>query len=224
MSRLLPVTAALLGIAVVVEGVALVDARDRLAALESRPAPIATAPLQAHRAPQRERQRQTADDDDAFFAGDRPAVRAPRDEQRAAPADEAAPERMQRLVREELQRIDDEREAGREERRRGRVQERAQGFAAAHRLNAQQQDTLTSVLVAEHEEVRATFREARESDSIDGVRERVAEIRKRSDDNMRAVLDADQMTAFQAMRAEDGGPGGGGGRRRGVREGGAEQR
>ena len=99
--------------------------------------------------------------------------------------------------------LNDERESDRNQRRRTRLQERVQAFADAHALTPEQQTTLTLVFEAEQEEERQAFREARDTENFDGVRAKVGEIRAHTDDNMKAVLDPQQLEAFAKMRAED---------------------
>ncbi len=234
------VVAALVG-AVVVEGALLVDARDRIAALESHaPSSSSSSPSSAPSPPsssrvsrgddddrqaRREERRRargngngSGDDGDAFFGAPTttpPTAKAPTTQAPASP-EEA---KVQEAVRSELRRIDDEREQSRDERRAQRVKDKVAEFAAAQQLPPATTTTLTNMLVAEQAELRQIFQDARENDSFDGVRDRVRELRKKTDDNASALLEDDAKAAFSDMREQEadrfrggffGGAGGGG--------------
>ena len=111
---------------------------------------------------------------------------------------------LREQVRDELQRIDDERESRRDARRQQRVRDRVALFAAQQKLSPSASTTLTNLLLAEQAELRQIFQDARDNDAFDGVREKVREVRQKTDDNAGAILDDDdQKEAYAALRDED---------------------
>lgn len=144
------------------------------------------------------------------FVGSRGRGRAERDVEASpspspspVPSERAADAPVQDIVRRELQRAEDEREQARDARRQQRVVERVQTFATEHQLTAAQQQSMTTMLTAEQQEIRQVMQDARDNDSFDGVRDRVREIRRSTDENVKAVLDDDQMKAFATTREEE---------------------
>lgn len=199
-----------LGVVLIGSAAMAVQGLNRLGILEDR-----VARLELDRAPRAEREPPARvarganerdgniDVDTDFFARRRVAAGKSDPVAPPPPAVGEPQEGVQALVRSELQRVEAEREDERESRRRQRTSERVQAFAIAQKLTPEQQESIANLVVAEQQEIGQLFRDARENDAWEGVRDQVRELRKATDDNAKALLAPEQMEAFAALRDEE---------------------
>lgn len=116
-------------------------------------------------------------------------------------------EKLEGLVSESLRKENERRWESRRARWEERGQERLDALAEEASLRPEQKSKLSAMLSAEREEMTALFQKAREeSGGRREMRDQLRELRARTDENARAVLDDDQVPAYEAMR-EDEGPG-----------------
>lgn len=116
------------------------------------------------------------------------------DERRAA---------LQQLVKQELADAERARDDERSARMRARVTEKLDALEKSARLRGDQKQRLTDMLDAEQQQIRQLFRDARDSGDFATVREQIRTLRTETDDNARAILDADQQRAYETMRQEE---------------------
>lgn len=113
-------------------------------------------------------------------------------------------ERLEDLVSESLKKQDERRWQNRRTRWEERAQERLDELAEKASLRPEQVTKLSAMLSAEREEMSALFQKAREEGGgWREMREQLRELRERTDENARAVLDDEQLPAYEAMREED---------------------
>lgn len=208
----------------------LVDARTRLAAVE-RPSADAAAPSSGGArtdgagddamhagAPRDGIERDIADLRLRVAALERSAHLAPpsadaaanerasddaRDDAGDASAAGGAAAPLARAVRQELEKVDAERESARSERWRQRTVEKITAFADENKLSGEQKAKLTEMVDAETQEIRGLFRDARDSGDFSSVRDQARALRAKTEENAKAILDDDQFAAFMKMRDEE---------------------
>ena len=148
-----------------------------------------------------------------------PLVGARRASQALARADEAddgavsveAPEVAETELRahlatvldEELQKRDEQRWEARRARWAQRQDERLQELAQRLSLSDDQQQKLSAMLAAEREEIGAVMQRASAEMGWREARREVRDIRRRTDENAKAILDDEQAQAYDGMRSED---------------------
>ncbi|MFZ9888502.1 MAG: hypothetical protein ACO3JL_13470 [Myxococcota bacterium] len=107
------------------------------------------------------------------------------------------------LVAQELRDADRRRWQERRERREVQASERLQAFLDQTALDAERAQTLATILAGERAEIDALVQRAREDDDWRSLRAEIEGVRRSSDDNAGALLDDDQLRAYQAMREDE---------------------
>ncbi len=175
-----------------------VGMRRRLAALEAEVAAL--------------RRRLGASPSTAALAADALSSSSSPEEQREAEtalldaieSDPEVREKLEDLVSEGLQKREERRWENRRARWEERAEERLADLAEDASLRPEQVTKLSAMLSAEREEMTALFQKAREEGGgWREMREQARELRGRTDDNASALLDEDQLPAYQAMREEE---------------------
>ncbi|HEY4220347.1 MAG TPA: hypothetical protein VGO62_03375, partial [Myxococcota bacterium] len=170
---------------------------DRVAALEAR----ASKP-EAQPADSRANARSRVRFDDDLAAAPRaevPIAAAPREAARAADSsardDRANASAVSGIVRDELKKVDDERQQRREDRQRARVQHQVDGLNI---VDADKRAKLVEMLQAELVEIRQAMEDARDAEDsgtaapAQDPREQMRAIRKKTDDNAMALMNDDE--------------------------------
>ncbi len=141
--------------------------------------------------------------------------------------DPDAREKVQTIVRDELEIAREEEWQERRTAMKARVEERVGRFAQEANLSQSQEKELSALIVSERERIMENFREARRTFTFDEAREKAEAIRAETDAEAEKILDKEQLKLYREQREEEserwgggrgpgggwggGGPGGGGG-------------
>ncbi|MEM1347721.1 MAG: hypothetical protein AAGI01_04130 [Myxococcota bacterium] len=113
-------------------------------------------------------------------------------------------ERLEGIFNAQRDRMREERFSRRRARFEERAKERFEGFSNAAQLSTQQAEALEPLLVEERDQVSDVFQSARDGE-IDrrAAREQIGVIRSATDEEAKAVLDAEQQAEYDKMREEE---------------------
>ncbi|MCO4771306.1 MAG: hypothetical protein KDA24_14830 [Deltaproteobacteria bacterium] len=117
--------------------------------------------------------------------------------------DPAVRERVGELVRDTLEEERESRMERRRERMEQRTAERLTQLSDDAGLDGSQVDRLDSALTQEREDIFALFRAAREDGTWADAREKADALREATDEQVRSVLDEEQLQAWDAFRVEE---------------------
>ena len=134
--------------------------------------------------------------------GDKPDNGAPL----AAVIDENDPEvreKVQSIVRDELDIAEEERWQERVKVMRERMKSHVGEFAEEANLSQTQEEEITSLLTDEREKIMEAFREGRRTFDFNGARQRAMDMRTATDKKAEEILDEDQIKVYQERRAEE---------------------
>jgi len=111
-------------------------------------------------------------------------------------------DKVREVVRAQQEALWEERRERRQAMWEQRQTERLEKLAADVNLSQQQVDALFAILTASRDRVGELFRQARESQSFEGVHEQAERVRQEADGEAKALLDDRQYEAYEAMRQE----------------------
>lgn len=112
-------------------------------------------------------------------------------------------DRLKTVVREEQERLLEERREVRDERLADRTRERISALAARLSLSDAKVDLVSDALDAERAKISELFRQASEDFDLPHARLEAKRIRDATDAQMKASLGDDEFAAYMEMRAED---------------------
>lgn len=112
-------------------------------------------------------------------------------------------ERFRAVLQEEQQNLFEERREQQQARQAERAHERVTRLAARVQLSEQQVNWLNDALDAERDQVSDAFAKAREDQNFPEARDKAAQIRAATDEQVKAQLKGDQFSAYQDMREEE---------------------
>ena len=113
-------------------------------------------------------------------------------------------DKVSKVVREEMAQEREQRLEQRFERRAERQARMVANFSEDQGLDDQAGERLSQLMVAEHEQIAELFRQAREDGTWHEARDEASALKDETDEELKVLLDEDQMDAWRVVREESG--------------------